>query len=130
MPEARFASTHSLIGTGGALLLSFVRHVSTFLPTFPQSGFASRTSRGLHPDHSGTMRALTPAGFAHTAGLSVYFASPSEHPVPNHVVMFACRFRRHFSACNREVIPGFATIQLARHITPPPARVGEPTWPG
>ena len=61
---------------------------------------------------------------AHPAGIEASFAMPSEHPVPNHVVLFACRFRRHFSACNREAVPGFATIQLARHITPPPAFAG------
>ena len=47
------------------------RHVSTFLPTLPRTGFASRTFHDrFGPDHIGTMRALTPAGLAHTRQVS------------------------------------------------------------
>ena len=47
------------------------RRVSTFLPTLPRPGFASRAFRDrFGRDRSGTMRALTPAGLAHTRQVS------------------------------------------------------------
>ena len=45
-----------------------VLHASTFLPPFPRRGFAPRAFRGFR--RCGTMRALTPAGLAHTRQVS------------------------------------------------------------
>src|SRR5215472_17638820 len=54
-------------------------------PAFPRHGFAFRASRGFR--HIGTMRALTSGGLTHyTPVLFAYFALPSEHPTPNHIV--------------------------------------------
>ena len=66
----------SLVGNPGALLLRSRRHISTFLPTLPRTGFASRPFHDrFGPDHIGTMRALTPAGLAQTRQVS---------PLPSH----------------------------------------------
>ena len=55
---------------------------SNFLPPFPRRGFASRPSHGR--GRIGTMKALTPAGFTRSAGLSAYSALPSRHSDLNH----------------------------------------------
>ena len=118
---------HSLIGTGGALLLSFVRHASTFLPTIPKPGFATRTSRDPHPDHSGTMRALTPAGLARP-GRSLRLlciAVRTSRPQPRHDL------RMSLSQSPQRARSGLATqaspsmSRLAK--SPPPKRVRYPT---
>ena len=58
-------------------------HASTFLPAFPQHGFAFRASRGLR--RFGTTQALTPALVTSTAGLPAYLAQTSQHSASNHV---------------------------------------------
>ena len=58
----------SRLGTVGAALLQFSRHASTFLPTFPRRGFASRASHGSR--RIGTTRALPPARLAHAGQVS------------------------------------------------------------
>ena len=62
---------------------------SAFLPTFPPRGFASRASHGSH--HSGTMRALTPAGPSQGRQVSPLtppafrVSRPQPHDVPQNV---------------------------------------------
>jgi hypothetical protein len=81
-----FCAPSSPFGHSSALSLpGSVLHTSTFLPTFPPPGFASRASCGSSPQRyyagSDSCRSL-----ARPAGLSAYSAPPSEHPDPNHVM--------------------------------------------
>ena len=139
------------MGTDDAALPHRVCRASTFLPCYPWSRFvlpglfvascrshlaghcgtscrrrASGTS--CRRRASGTMRALTPVrSRPRRTGLSVYFALPSEHPAPNHVMAQPCSARTcvsmslcHISASS-EVLrtKGFAKLRQARRITPP-----------
>src|SRR6516164_4295038 len=82
----------TLTGTAGAVSWPWRGfHTSTFLPPFPQSGFASRPfSESLR---SRTMKALTPARLTHRAGLPAYLAIPSCRSVSNHVGLPGHRYR-------------------------------------
>src|SRR5882724_1227519 len=72
----------SLVGTVGVILLHAKPRTSSFLPPFPQSGFASRPSR--RQNGCGIMKALTPDALTRTSGLSAYSALPSRHSDLNH----------------------------------------------
>src|SRR5690554_4904209 len=120
-----FCTTFSRIGTGDALLPLRAHHASTFLPTFPRSGFANRTSRDR--SRSGTMRALTPGDLAHDRQVSPLtplcrpdIPSPTT-PCPP-VVAFTVTSARPV----RPSGPGFAMLSRARQDTPP-NRVRSPT---
>jgi hypothetical protein len=74
----------TLTGTNGAMPCSRRdAHASTFLPPFPQSGFAPRSfSESLR---IGTMKALTAARLTRRAPLPAYLATPSCRSISNHV---------------------------------------------
>ena len=62
-------------------------YVSTFLPTFPRTGFAIRPfTLRFGPGRIGTMRALTPVRFAHTGQVSPLrcIAVRTSRPQPRH----------------------------------------------
>jgi hypothetical protein len=89
----------TLTGTDGAMPCSRRgAHASTFLPPFPQSGFASRSfSESLR---IGTMKALTAARLTHRAALPAFLATPSCRSVSNHV---GCRvIAYHHASVTRE----------------------------
>src|SRR5277367_51156 len=79
----------SLIGTPG-VVARFSHRASPFLPPFPKTGLCGPVLSRPVPcrlGRSSTMRVLTPARLAQRrTGLSAYFALPSEHPTPNHVM--------------------------------------------
>ena len=82
----------TLTGTDGATPCTrHGAHASTFLPPFPQSGFASRSFSEL--PRIGTMKALTPARLTYRAGLPAYLATPSCRSVSNHVELPGHRYR-------------------------------------
>ena len=103
------------------------RHASTFLPTFPRRGFASRASRDpFGRDHISTMRALTPDGLAHARRVSPLallclpdIPPPTTQCKPSVVVLTSSRSIRPHD-------PGFATNEQARPCTSP-KRIRHPT---
>ena len=73
------------MGTRRPLFASGARlRPSTFLPSFPQHGFATRACGGSR--RRGTTRTLTPAQLTRRAGLPASLASPSGRSALNHVV--------------------------------------------
>ena len=87
-PRVGLCAWDSLIGTSGDLLLRHVRHASTFLPPFPKAGLCCpAVSRSVWTEsrQSYASSDSCPAR-THPTGLSASFASPSEHPTPNHIV--------------------------------------------
>jgi hypothetical protein len=122
-----FCAPSSPFGHSSALSLpGSVLHTSTFLPTFPPPGFASRASCGSSPQRyyagSDSCRSL-----ARPAGLSAYSAPPSEHPDPNHVACPKRRFVSHLSASSRDPkAPRLRRPSRARRHTPP-KQVRHPT---
>jgi hypothetical protein len=122
-----FCAPSSPFGHSSALSLpGSVLHTSTFLPTFPPPGFASRASCGSSPQRyyegSDSCRSL-----ARPAGLSAYSAPPSERPDPNHVMCPKRRFVSHLSAFGRDPkAPRFRRPSRARRHTPP-KQVRHPT---
>ncbi len=109
------ASCLALSGTRDArACLRSVLRTSTFLPPFPQPGFALRTSRGTR--RCGTMRALTPAGLARTRQVSP-LTPPCLPNIPSPTTSSA---RTSLSQSPQRVqselkpAPGFATNEQAR----------------
>ena len=91
----------SLVGTPDGLLPRTVHRASPFLPTFPRTGLCcpvlSRSvPSGRRPQRYYAGSDSCPAR-TRRAGLSASFVSPSEHPVPNHVVGPGHRFRSRLS---------------------------------
>jgi len=112
----------TLTGTNGAMPCSRRdAHASTFLPPFPQSGFASRSfSESLR---IGTMKALTAARLTRRAALPAYLATPSCRSVSNHV---SCRVIAYHHASVTRDFSGFVMESQTRR-SYPPNRVRYPT---
>ena len=119
-----FASAPCLTPTGTAGARPCSRrgaHASTFLSSFPQSGFASRSFSEL--PRNGTTKILTPARLTRRAGLPAYCTTPScrsvSNPVglPDHRLPPRQRVQR---------VSDFAMNEQARRSSPP-NRVRHPT---
>jgi hypothetical protein len=94
-------------------------HVSAFLPSFPRSGFAARSSRALR--RIGRMRALTPDRLAHTAQVSPLNALclPNIPPSTTQCSRTSLLQSLQRVRSGPSPVPGFATNEQARRYTPP-----------
>ena len=92
-----------------------VHRASTFLPPFPQDGFATRPSHGLH--RGGTMKALTPVPLAQTKQVSP-LTPPCLQDIPSPTTSYA-RTSLCQSPQRVRLVPGFALNEQARHAVPP-----------